>query len=308
MIPFFRKLRKKMADDNRPLKYARYAIGEILLVVIGILIALQVNTWNEQRKQRQIELKYFYNLKNDLLADIQLLDVMIDLSSSKVKAAKSIKITANGGTIGSVYDFSSQMKTLIFVGEFIPNDNTYQEMKSSGNFSTIDNDDLKLKLMNLKKTYLVIAGAHEHMRYDYNVFLEDFQKYIDWGKYYDLEKSIIPNDPDECFVANYYIEDDDDADPLFRLFVTTKNLMKNCLNSNHICANATYKLIWQGYPVLMVGTTDKQCAFHPFGFALCINEQTNDFEFIFKSVQLTVEKLYNINYCPIILVADGSGA
>ena len=50
MIPFFRKIRKKMADDNRPLKYARYAIGEIVLVVIGILIALQVNNWNEQRK------------------------------------------------------------------------------------------------------------------------------------------------------------------------------------------------------------------------------------------------------------------
>ena len=58
----------------------------------------------------------------------------------------------------------------------------------------------------------------------------------------------------------------------------------------------------------MVGTTDKQRAFHPFGIALCINEQTNDFESIFKSVQLTVEKLCNINYCPIILVADGSGA
>ncbi|CAF4312743.1 unnamed protein product, partial [Rotaria sordida] len=112
-----------------------------------------------------------------------------------------------------------------------------------------------------------------------------------------IEKSIIPNDPDECFVANYYIKDDD-ANPLFRLFVTTKNLMKNCLNSNHVCAYATYKLIWQGYPVLMVGTTDKQCAFHPFGMALCINEQTDDFEFIFKSLQITVEKLYNINYCP----------
>ena len=54
MIPFFRKIRKKMADDNRPLKpawpagrYMRYAIGEIVLVVIGILIALQINTWNE---------------------------------------------------------------------------------------------------------------------------------------------------------------------------------------------------------------------------------------------------------------------
>ena len=53
MIPFFRKIRKKMADDNRPLKYARYAIGEIVLVVIGILIALQINTWNEEKKNKK---------------------------------------------------------------------------------------------------------------------------------------------------------------------------------------------------------------------------------------------------------------
>jgi len=50
MIPFFRKIRKKMADDNQFFKYSRYAIGEIVLVVIGILIALQINTWNEERK------------------------------------------------------------------------------------------------------------------------------------------------------------------------------------------------------------------------------------------------------------------
>ncbi len=58
MIPFFRKIRNlpagkagKMADDNKPLQYMRYAIGEIVLVVIGILIALQINNWNEQRKK-----------------------------------------------------------------------------------------------------------------------------------------------------------------------------------------------------------------------------------------------------------------
>ncbi|CAF4253261.1 unnamed protein product [Rotaria magnacalcarata] len=113
---------------------------------------------------------------------------------------------------------------------------------------------------------------------------------LNYIKNWCIEKSIVPNDPDECFVANYYIKDDDD-DPLFILFVTTRNLIKNCLNSNHICADATYKLIWQGYPVLIVGTTDKQCAFHPFGIALCINEKTSDFD-----------------YCPIILVADASGA
>ncbi|CAF4924614.1 unnamed protein product, partial [Rotaria sp. Silwood2] len=65
---------------------------------------------------------------------------------------------------------------------------------------------------------------------------------LNYIKNWCIEKSIIPNDPDECFVANYYIKNDD-ADPLFRLFVTTKNLMKNCLNSNHVYTDATYKLI-----------------------------------------------------------------
>ena len=50
MINFFRKIRKKMADDSKPMKYLRYAIGEILLVVIGILIAIQINNWNMYKK------------------------------------------------------------------------------------------------------------------------------------------------------------------------------------------------------------------------------------------------------------------
>ena len=50
MIPIYRKIRKKMADDNKPAKYLRYAIGEIILVVIGILIALNLNNHSEQQK------------------------------------------------------------------------------------------------------------------------------------------------------------------------------------------------------------------------------------------------------------------
>ena len=73
MIPFFRKIRKKIvagnpaesgADDNKPLKYMRYAIGEIVLVVIGILMALQINNWNEERKAKEkmdrLRLKFFF--------------------------------------------------------------------------------------------------------------------------------------------------------------------------------------------------------------------------------------------------------
>ena len=51
MIPFFRRIRRKLANDNQFLKYSRYAIGEIVLVVVGILIALQINTWNDRKKE-----------------------------------------------------------------------------------------------------------------------------------------------------------------------------------------------------------------------------------------------------------------
>jgi len=55
MTPFFRKLRKQLADDNKPLKYIRYAIGEIVLVVIGILIALSINNWNQDQQNKRLE-------------------------------------------------------------------------------------------------------------------------------------------------------------------------------------------------------------------------------------------------------------
>lgn len=65
MINFFRKTRKQLADDNKALKYFRYAIGEIVLVVIGILIALQINNWNEHRKQNEqfnLAIEQSYNI------------------------------------------------------------------------------------------------------------------------------------------------------------------------------------------------------------------------------------------------------
>ena len=70
MLPFFRKIRKKMADDNRPLKYMRYAIGEIVLVVIGILIALQINNWQQNRKNDGVRRDYYNQILQDLEKDI----------------------------------------------------------------------------------------------------------------------------------------------------------------------------------------------------------------------------------------------
>jgi hypothetical protein len=58
-----------------------------------------------------------------------------------------------------------------------------------------------------------------------------------------------------------------------------------------IHADATYKLLWQGFPVLIVGTTDLDRHFHSFGMAVCSNETTQDFRFVFRGLQEGVQKL-----------------
>ena len=70
MIPFFRKIRKTLADDNKPIKYFRYAIGEIVLVVIGILIALSINNWNEKQKLKTEEIEILQNFQKSFKNDI----------------------------------------------------------------------------------------------------------------------------------------------------------------------------------------------------------------------------------------------
>jgi hypothetical protein len=66
MIKFFRKIRQRLLTENKFSKYLLYAIGEIVLVVIGIMIALQVNNWNQNRKQLDNEVQLYSKLYNDL--------------------------------------------------------------------------------------------------------------------------------------------------------------------------------------------------------------------------------------------------
>jgi len=75
MIKFFRKIRHKLLNEGRLRKYLIYAIGEIVLVVIGILIALQINNWNEARKLQNTMKSVYSIIKTDLLSDIKNIDM-----------------------------------------------------------------------------------------------------------------------------------------------------------------------------------------------------------------------------------------
>jgi hypothetical protein len=71
MIKLFRQIRQRMIKENKMSKYLLYAIGEIILVVIGILIALQLNEWSGERKDEKQEVKILLQLNNDLRANLE---------------------------------------------------------------------------------------------------------------------------------------------------------------------------------------------------------------------------------------------
>ena len=143
MIPIYRKLRKKMADDNKPIKYARYAIGEILLVVIGILIALQINNWNEGRKQQNEINGALTQILNDLKQDKEILDFFNKIEAEHILYLKTIS-NNNYDSVG----LDTILKSLDHYMYFSKNANGYSGLKESGKISNIDNLELKSSLTN----------------------------------------------------------------------------------------------------------------------------------------------------------------
>ena len=90
MLAFFHKIRKSLIEAGSTRKYILYAIGEILLVMIGILLALQVNNWNEERNNRKLEKYYLERIVEDLQADIDEMNQVVDRGFGQVSSALQI--------------------------------------------------------------------------------------------------------------------------------------------------------------------------------------------------------------------------
>lgn len=90
MIKFFRNIRRRLLRENSFTRYLIYAIGEIILVVIGILIALQVNNWNRNIQEQKLAKQYLINIQHDLRQDLQSLDRLEKAVANRRKAANEV--------------------------------------------------------------------------------------------------------------------------------------------------------------------------------------------------------------------------
>jgi hypothetical protein len=148
MIKFFRNIRKNLLNEGKTTKYFKYAIGEIVLVVIGILIALQINNWNENSKDRSKEQAYLIALKEEFNYNRIELDNMMERNNFNGDAA--LKLSNLMGpddptiTEKEFADLAMDMTNLEV--QYRPNKAVLDEIISSGKLAIFSNNKLKFAL------------------------------------------------------------------------------------------------------------------------------------------------------------------
>ena len=179
MIKFFRNIRQKLLSQGKTANYLKYAIGEIVLVVIGILIALQINNWNETRKENKKENYLLTQLQKEFKADSILINRYISITNTKVVQGRKVKLAIETKDYNISID--SIVTDAFFNGRvvlFEPYMPTYDEIISSGNLDILKNDDLKNMIKKYKnynetlKTFLY--NESQKRKADYNTHLYNY--------------------------------------------------------------------------------------------------------------------------------------
>ncbi len=165
MIKFFRKIRQNMIKENKVSKYFIYAIGEIVLVVIGILIALQINNWNEQRKSNQLSKEFHQKLADELdgviirfKGDANRAAELVNYIGKTVIILKKGHLTKKGK---DTLDF-----TLRNFFQFVRIEGklkTFQELESTGQLGLIYNKELKFKTLEYLSLFEAVSKMYDQM-------------------------------------------------------------------------------------------------------------------------------------------------
>jgi len=150
MIKFFRQIRKSYLLENKTSKYFKYAIGEIILVVIGILIALQINNWNENRKNTIAEKEFIKGIVNDLQSDKKLIEIVFKLIETKTNAY-SILNSESFDTSNNIKYRDSLLGVYLFSGQrtFYPISGSFESAVAGNQINTYKQKELTQKIIKL---------------------------------------------------------------------------------------------------------------------------------------------------------------
>jgi len=131
MIKFFRKIRQNLLSEGKTGKYFKYAFGEIILVVIGILIALQINNWNEGRKIAANEAYILNEILNNLKEDAQQIEFILERRSTAQTSVENLIEILNTKPLDEK-GIEQHIANFLTFERFYPLNNAFEMMKSNG--------------------------------------------------------------------------------------------------------------------------------------------------------------------------------
>ena len=200
MIKFFRKIRQKLLTENKFSKYFLYAIGEIVLVVIGILIALQINNLNESKKDRIKEIEILHDLAENLDINIRTIENDIDFlyrldRSSEIILSSIYNSRPYADTLAYHFNFARVPKMDLFLSQ-----TGYEAYKNIG-LNILTNKNLKGELLTLFETTYPHTLSDRKM---VNGFYPPFENHIVQNFIY-TEPRLEPIDYQKILTDHYYI-------------------------------------------------------------------------------------------------------
>lgn len=155
MIKFFIRIRQQLLSENKFSKYLLYAIGEIILVVIGILIALQINNNNNYNEQRKIEREYLISLQSEFKSNLDKLHLSINDNEIRIKALKDLLTLFDISVLDSVSNKSISLMIHPIFGtdlSYKPSLGVLSDIISSGKLNIILNKNLRQKLASFESS------------------------------------------------------------------------------------------------------------------------------------------------------------
>ncbi|MBT8316891.1 MAG: hypothetical protein HKP59_04645 [Lutibacter sp.] len=172
MIKFFRKIRQKMLTENKFSKYLLYAIGEIILVIIGILIALSINNWNENNKLEELKQVYYQQLLIDLNKDKEYIIEKINLYNSRIEDYENYLNTFKKPNL-SIHEVLQNQNKLNFATDNIRFQNsTIETLENTGNNKLIP-VDIANRLTELKRSQELVI---EFTNLNYGYYMDNIKQ------------------------------------------------------------------------------------------------------------------------------------
>ncbi len=239
MLRFFKKLRSNSLSDGRVRKYVLYVLGELLLIVTGIVIAVQINNWNNDRKLRESEMLYLNRIKSDIEADLGRFNFLDSMTTYRLTICDSVL-----NSLDNAHSRQDKIKlidlSLLHFYSLNPHTSTYDEMVNTGRLYSTSNKALREKILGY---YTFLSRMNDY----FDNGTERVKKYMDskdMADYWLIKRKLNHNLPIQKNEYSWLDKKDSEEWKAFKIttYIYYSTLKKNISRLSDLDISSKYLL------------------------------------------------------------------